>query len=145
EDLLKLNAASEILGGNFLAGIKMDLRKTKGWSYGTRNTMLRGEHEVPYVMRAPVQTNQTGPAVAAIKQQVEDFLGDKGVTQAELDRTVNGNVRELPGQFEQSSSVLAQMQSDVMYQRPSNYAETVADRYKALSADDLNTAMADAI
>ena len=144
-DLLNLNAANEILGGNFLSRINMDLRETKGWSYGTRNTILRGEHEVPYVIRAPVQTNQTGPAVAAIKQQVEDFLGDKGVTQAELDRTVNGNVRELPGQFEQSSSVLAQMQSDVMYQRPSNYAETVADRYKALSADDLNTAMAAAI
>ncbi len=145
DDLLTLNAANEVLGGNFLSRINMDLRETKGWSYGTRNTVLRGEHDVPYIMRAPVQTNQTGPAVAAIMGQVKDFLGDNGVTQAELERTVNGNVRQLPGQFEQSSRVLGQMQGDVMFKRPSNYAETVADRYKALSADDLNKAMASAI
>ena len=145
DDLLTLNAANEVLGGNFLSRINMDLRETKGWSYGTRNTILRGEHDVPYIVRAPVQTNQTGPAVAAIQQQIDDFLGDKGVTEAELKRTVNGNVRQLPGKFEQSSQVLGQMQGDVMFKRPSNYAETVADRYRALTTDDLNTAMADAI
>ena len=145
DDLLRLNAANEILGGSFLSRINMDLRETKGWSYGTRNTVLRGEDRVPYIMRAPVQTNQTGPAVAAIKAQVENFLGDNGVTEAELERTVNGNVRQLPGQFERSTRVLGQIQSDVMFKRPLDYAEKVADRYKALTADDLNKAMADAI
>ena len=145
DDLLTLNAANEILGGNFLSRINMDLRETKGWSYGTRNSVVRGEDRVFYTMRAPVQTNQTGPAVAAIDAQVRDFLGDNGVTPAELERTVNGNVRELPGQFERTPSILGQMQGDVMLGRPSNYAETVADKYKALTAEDVNKAMADAI
>ncbi|QJB69165.1 M16 family metallopeptidase [Parasphingorhabdus halotolerans] len=145
DDLLTLDAANEVLGGNFLSRINMDLRETKGWSYGTRNSILRGEHEVPYLMRAPVQTNQTGPAVAAIKAQVVDFLGENGVTDAELKRTVNGNVRQLPGQFERSTSVLGQMQEDVQFGRPSNYAETVAARYRTLTAEDLNKAMADAV
>ena len=145
DDLLTLNAANEILGGSFLSRINMDLRETKGWSYGTRNTVLRGEDRVLYTMRAPVQTNQTGPAVAAIDAQVRDFLGGNGVTPAELERTINGNVRELPGQFERTPSILNQMQGDVILGRPSNYAETVADRYKALTTDDLNKAMADAI
>lgn len=145
DDLLTLNAANEVLGGNFLSRINMDLRETKGWSYGTRNSVLRGEDRVLYTMRAPVQTNQTGPAVAAIDSQVRDFLGENGVTPAELERTVNGNVRQLPGQFERTTSILNQMQGDVMLGRPSNYAETVADRYKALTTDDLDKAMADAI
>lgn len=145
DDLLTLNAANEVLGGNFLSRINMDLREVKGWSYGTRNSIWRGEHDVSYIMRAPVQTNQTGPAVAAIMSQVKNFLGDNGVTQAELERTVNGNVRQLPGQFEQSRRVLGQIQGDVMFKRPSNYAETVADRYKALTVDDLNQSMAGAI
>jgi len=123
----------------------MDLRETKGWSYGTRNSVVRGEHDVPYFMRAPVQTNQTGPAVAAIMSQMKSFLGDNGVTAAELERTVNGNVRQLPGQFERSARVLGQMQGDVMFGRPSNYAETVAARYKELTAEQLDKAMADAI
>ncbi|WP_173207936.1 pitrilysin family protein [Sphingopyxis sp. BSNA05] len=145
DDLLTLNAANEILGGNFLSRINMDLRETKGWSYGTRNSVLRGEDRVMYTMRAPVQTNQTGPAVAAMDGQVRDFLGENGVTAAELERTVNGNVRQLPGQFERTASILGQMQGDVMYGRPSDYAETVADRYKALTEDDLNKAMAEAV
>ncbi|ASK90023.1 M16 family metallopeptidase [Sphingorhabdus sp. SMR4y] len=145
DDLLPLNAANEILGGNFLSRINMDLRETKGWSYGTRNTVLRGEDRVMYTMRAPVQTNQTGPAVAAIDAQVRDFLGGNGVTPAELERTVNGNVRELPGQFERTARILGQMQGDVMFNRPSDYAETVADRYKALTEDELNSAMAEAV
>jgi len=145
DDLLKLNAANEVLGGNFLSRINMDLRETKGWSYGTRNTVLRGKDRVAYAMRAPVQTNQTGPAVAAILEQVEGFLGDNGVTEVELERTVNGNVRQLPGQFERSTRVLGQMQGDVMFNRPSNYAETVADKYKALTTEDLNKAMADVL
>jgi len=145
DDLLKLEAANEILGGNFLSRINMDLRETKGWSYGTRNTVLRGEDRVLYTMRAPVQTNQTGPAVAAIDAQVRDFLGESGVTPAELERTVNGNVRQLPGQFERTPSILGQMQGDVMFGRPSDYAETVADRYQALTVADVNAAMADAV
>ena len=145
DDLLTLDAANEILGGNFLSRINMDLRETKGWSYGTRNTVLRGEDRALYTMRAPVQTNQTGPAVAAIDAQVRDFLGDKGVTPAELVRTVNGNVRQLPGQYERTPSILNQMQADVMFGRPSNYAETIADRYRALTAGELNKTMTDAI
>ena len=123
----------------------MALRETKGRSYGTRNSLLRGKDRVAYTMRAPVQTNQTGPAVAAIKSQVEDFLGDNGVTAAELERTVNGNVRQLPGQFEQSTSVLSQMQGDVLLERPLNYAETVADKYRALTAKDLDQALANVV
>ena len=145
DDLLTLDAANEVLGGNFLSRINMDLRETKGWSYGTRNTVLRGEDRALYTIRAPVQTNQTGPAVAAIDAQVRDFLGEKGVTPAELVRTVNGNVRQLPGQYERTPSILNQMQADVMFGRPSNYAETIADRYRALTAEELNKAMADAI
>lgn len=145
DDLVKLNAANEVLGGSFLSRINMDLRETKGWSYGTRNSVLRGKDRVAYTMRAPVQTNQTGPAVAAIMEQVEGFLGDNGVTAVELERTINGNVRQLPGQFERSTRVLNQMQADVMFKRPSNYAETIADKYKALAAEDLNKAMMGAI
>ena len=36
DDLLALNTANDALGGNFLSRINMDLRETKGWSYGVR-------------------------------------------------------------------------------------------------------------
>ena len=144
---LKLNAANEVLGGNFLSRINMDLRETKGWSYGTRNTVLRGKDRVAYAMRAPVQTNQTGPAVAAILEQVEGFLGDNGVTDAELERTVNGNVRQsFLAKFERSTRVLG---SDARRRPVSTVLPTMQrrlpTRYRALKTEDLNKAMADAV
>ena len=37
DDLVTLQAANEIYGGNFLSRINMNLRETKGWSYGVRS------------------------------------------------------------------------------------------------------------
>ncbi len=145
DDLLALETANDILGGDFLSRINMDLRETKGWSYGTRTLIQRPKNDVPFLAFAPVQTNQTGPSVAAIIEQMNGFIGDKGVTPEELDRTVKGNSLELAGTYERSSSVLSQMQSDALYGRPTNYAESLAAQYRSMDAEKLNAAMRGAL
>ena len=56
------------------------------------------------------------------------------MTPEELDRTVNGAIRELPGQFETSAAVMGGMEANALYHRPDNYYETLASRYRALTA-----------
>jgi predicted Zn-dependent peptidase len=73
--------------------------------------------------------------------QLKDFNGAKPVTAEELEKTIKGNVLELPGSYEQSSAVLGQMQSDRLNKRPFDYAETVAAKYTALTAKALNDEM----
>ncbi|WP_445784773.1 M16 family metallopeptidase [Sphingorhabdus sp.] len=141
DDLLTLRAANEIFGGDFLSRINMDLRETKGWSYGVRSQVNGAEDRVPFYMFAPVQTNQTGPSVKVLMDQLKDFNGAKPVTAEELEKTIKGNVLELPGSYEQSSAVLRQMQSDRLNKRPFDYAETVAAKYTALTAKALNDEM----
>ena len=141
DDLLTLRAANEIFGGDFLSRINMDLRETKGWSYGVRSQVNGAEDRVPFYMFAPVQTNQTGPSVKVLMDQLKDFNGAKPVTAEELEKTIKGNVLELPGSYEQSSAVLGQMQSDRLNKRPFDYAETVAAKYTALTAKALNDEM----
>ncbi len=34
----------------------------------------------------------TGASIAVLKQQIGDFLTTKGITQAELERTINGSI-----------------------------------------------------
>ena len=106
DDVLTLNAANEVLGGNFLSRINMDLRETKGWSYGSRSNIGMREQLVPYLINAPVQADKTGPAIRALMDQVSGFVGPKGVTDVELTRVINGNTRQLAGQFETSQAVL---------------------------------------
>jgi predicted Zn-dependent peptidase len=141
DDLLTLRAANQIFGGDFLSRINMDLRETKGWSYGVRSQINGAEDRVPFYMFAPVQTNQTGPSVKVLIDQLKDFNGVKPVTAAELEKTIKGNVLKLPGNYEQSSAVLGQMQSDRLNKRPFNYAETLAGKYNGLTAAALNDAM----
>jgi zinc protease len=145
DDLVALVSGNDVLGGNFLSRINMDLRETKGWSYGVRGGVSQLEQRVFYQLRAPVQADRTGASIAAMKAHVKSFVGGKGVTPAELSRTVNGSVRELPGSFEAAAAVLGQMEDDVLYKRPADYAESLAGRYRALDAAALDGAVRSAI
>jgi zinc protease len=138
DDLVALLSGNDVLGGNFLSRINMDLREDKGWSYGVRGGVTQLEQRVLYQLRAPVQADKTGASIAVLKTHLKDFMSSKGVTPAELARTINGSVRELPGSYETSGAVLAQMEQDVLFKHPADYAESLAQRYQALDAKALD-------
>ncbi|HZW14701.1 MAG TPA: pitrilysin family protein, partial [Brevundimonas sp.] len=140
DDLLTLNTANSILGTDFLSRINADLRETKGWSYGVRGRVTAMEHQVPYLISAPVQANRTGESIAALLEQYNGFLGANGVTPAELERTINGNTRSLAGSFETSGDLLGALRSNDLYQRPDDYYETLSSRTRALTAAELDAA-----
>jgi predicted Zn-dependent peptidase len=145
EDLVDVISANDILGGNFLSRMNMDLRETKGWSYGVRGTIQRGVEAVPFIISAPVQADRTGDSLAALMLNVRDFLGSKGVSDAELSRTISNNVRSLPGSFETSAAVLNGMQTNALYGRPDNYYEMLADIYRSQTRERLDAAARRAI
>jgi zinc protease len=145
DDLIALTQANDVLGTSFLSRLNTDLRETKHWSYGVAGFISRVQHQVPYLIYSPVQTDKTGPSIAALRSDMTEFLSSKGVTPEELDRTVSGAIRELPGQFETTASVMGAMEANVLYNRPDNYYETLASRYRALNAADLDAAARKAI
>jgi predicted Zn-dependent peptidase len=145
DELLTLLAANDVLGGSFLSRLNIDLRETKGWSYGVQGFVSRVEHEVPYMVYAPVQADRTGDSILAIREQMKSFLTIDGVTAAELQRTINGSIRELPGSFETSGAVLGAIRANALYQRPDNYQETLASRYRAMTVVSLDQAARAAI
>ncbi|MBX7539949.1 M16 family metallopeptidase [Qipengyuania sphaerica] len=137
--------ANNALGGNFLARLNMNLRETKGWSYGVRGGPQTYENATAYTVRAPVQADRTGDAVAELIRETGEFLDTRGVTDAELKRIVAAEIGELPGRFETSSAVLSAMQSNALYGRPDNYYELLADRYRAQTGASLDAAARAAI
>lgn len=140
DDRFALDAANEILAGDFLARINMELRERRGWSYGVRGGAPNVEHQVPFQILAPVQADRTGESIAVIREQVRAFLGAHGVEPSELNRVVLGNIRRLPGQFPTASAILQAMRTDSALRRPDDYWETIADRYRGLSASQLDDA-----
>ena len=145
ETIVDLTNANNALGGNFLARLNMNLRETKGWSYGVRGGPSINEGAVAYFVQAPVQADRTGDALAEIIKEVSEFVTTRGVTDEELTRNVNNEIRQLPGQFETSSAVLGAMQNNVKYGRPMDYYETLADKYRGQTVESLDAAARKAI
>lgn len=138
DDLLVLNAANEVFGGSFLSRINMNLRETKGWSYGVRSIVSQPIDRSNFLIYAPVQADRTGDSIAELRKDLGSYLGGTGANDAELERLINGNVRELPGQFETSGDVLGGIANIVQYDRPDDYYETLAARYSALTTAQLD-------
>jgi predicted Zn-dependent peptidase len=144
-DVIATAAGSEVLGADFLSRINMDLRETKGWSYGVFGNFALYQNGVPYLITAPVQADRTGDSITAVTSQVNDLLGSKGVTDEELQRLVSNNVLTLPGRFETSQAVLSAMMQNSLLGRPDDYQEQLASRYRALDRAGIDTALRKAI
>lgn len=145
DDQLALESASDIVGGDFLSRINMDLRETKGWSYGVRAGFGTVVDRATYRINAPVQADKTGPAIAALIANYRSFLGVEGTTQAELERTQNGDIRQLPGAFETGGSVMAALQENDLLGRGDDHYERLPARIRQLSAASLDSAARSAI
>ncbi len=140
DDLEVLRAANEVFGASFLSRINMNLREEKGWSYGVRSTISGVNDRVSFIMTAPVQADRTGDSITELKKEMTGFLNDKGVTEAERVRTINGNVRALPGRFETSRAVLGGLQTLVRLGRKDDYFEQLPAIYQAMTAEAMDAA-----
>ncbi|MGB3806340.1 MAG: pitrilysin family protein [Erythrobacter sp.] len=132
--------ANNALGGNFLARLNMNLRETKGWSYGVRGGPQAREKAVVYAISGGVQADRTGDSVAELIRETGEFLTTRGVSDEELARNVASEIGELPGRFETSPAVLGAMQSLSLYNRPDTYYETLVDQYQAQTSESLDAA-----
>jgi predicted Zn-dependent peptidase len=140
-DVVAASTANDVLGGDFLSRINMDLRESRGWSYGAYGNLSLREHSVPYVISAPVQANRTGEAIAELDKLVGGILGANAISADELGRVTANSINELPGRFETSSAVLSAMMTNDLLGRPDDYYETLAGRYRALTAPTVNSAL----
>lgn len=137
--------ANNALGGNFLARLNMNLRETKGWSYGVRGGPQTYENAVVYTISGGVQADRTGDSLAEMIKETREFLTVKGVTEEELKRNVASEIGELPGSFETSPAVLGAMQSNALYGRPDDYYETLVARYEGQTRESLDAAARSAL
>ncbi len=140
DDPLTLITANEVLGGSFVSRLNMDLREAKGWSYGVSTQVRMVKETIPFLLFAPVQTDRTGESVKAMIGDMNNFLTVSGVNEEELQRTINNQVRSLPGSFETSADLLGAVERNATFGRPDDYYVKLADRYRAMKAADLDAA-----
>jgi predicted Zn-dependent peptidase len=97
------------------------------------------------MVSAGVQADRVGDSLAALNQDITEFLTTKGVTQEERDRTIANSINRLPGEFETSGSLLNAMLVIDVLKRPDNYYATLPARYRAQTAASLDQAARSAL
>ncbi len=140
-----LSTANEILGGSTTSRLTMDLRETKGWAYGAGTALPGVKDTIPLLVYAPVQSDKTGEAIIAARQDIKEFLTTKGATTAERNQTINSQILSLPGSFETSADLLGAMMRNDLIGRPDDYYETLPKTYRAMTPADLDKAAREAI
>ncbi|BEU98994.1 pitrilysin family protein [Novosphingobium olei] len=141
DDAVPLETANDVIGGDFLSRLNTDLRETKGWSYGVYSVLNERLDRRAFLLVAPVQADKAGPALAAMRSDLADYLQKRGTTPAELDLASASNARKLPGMLETSPALLDAMAKIVSLGRPDDFYARLPERYRTLTAADLDAAI----
>lgn len=137
-DMEALALANELLGGGFLSRLNLDLREEKAWSYGVGSGVSSPAGPRTLMLAAPVQSDRTGDAIRALLGNMRAFPGTKPITAEEFKRITDGNIRSLPGSFQTNSQVVSAMIRNELLGRPDNFYSTLASRYRAIDAAQIN-------
>lgn len=138
-------AMNDVFGGAFTARLNMNLREDKHWSYGVRSGLPSPERGPQmFTIRAPVQSDRTGDALAEILRELADINGARPITPAEMTDVVRNSVRQLPLQLQQSQGVLREtIATAARLGRPLNFAGSLQEAYESLTLTDLQSVARD--
>jgi len=137
---IAITTMNDIIGGQFTARVNMNLREDKGWAYGAYTFFQGAKGQRPWLVYAPVQTDKTTQSMAELLKELNAYKAGRPATEKEIERTILNNTRSLPGSFETAGNVLGSLTSSARYGRPWDYPATLADKFNAVSAQDISAA-----
>jgi zinc protease len=135
-DLQTLQVMNYVLGGSFASRINMNLREVHGYTYGASSgySLYRGGG--PFLAGGLVRTDVTGPAAKELMTEIRRFPSTPP-TEAELNEAKTARIQSLPGQFETTGSIASSMGSIFLYDRPLDYYATLPEKYRSVTAADV--------
>jgi predicted Zn-dependent peptidase len=134
--------ANQVVGNDFLSRLNSDLREEKGWTYGIESALFGVEGPRGFIVLSPVQTDKTADSISLILKDMKAFPAQKPVDQVELQRVTQGNIRNLPDQFQTNGQVLGALLENQRLDRPDDYQAKLPDIYRAITAADIDKAAA---
>ncbi len=135
-DETAIEQMNNVLGGDFTSRINLNIREDKHWSYGAGSFIQNTKGQRPFMIFAPVQTDKTKESIQEIIKEVNTFVADKEMTQAEFDKTKQNTVMGMSGMWETNAAVNGSARSLVRYNLNDDYWVTYSKRVNALTLKD---------
>jgi zinc protease len=139
-DDIAVEAMNDILGGAFTSRVNMNLREDKGWSYGADTVVVQTQAQRPFLAIAPVQADQTAAAMQELEREIEEFVGARGATEAEVATSKRRSTLTLPGRWETARAVARDIAELVRFDLPDDYWNGYAELVAALDVADVDAA-----
>ena len=139
-DDLAVSTMNSVLGGDFTARVNMNLREDKHWSYGAGTQIVEVRGQRPFLVRAPVQSDKTTESMQEVVNELRGIVGDRPVTSEERDRVISSSTLTLPGRWETNGAVLASIAELEQFGLPDDHFDTLADRIRGMTVEQLNAA-----
>ncbi|HVU82901.1 MAG TPA: pitrilysin family protein, partial [Rhodanobacteraceae bacterium] len=142
---LEIGTMDSAFGGTFTSRLNMNLREDKHWAYGAFSFSPSAIGQRPFLMYAPVQTDKTAPSAEEVLKEARAVIGNKPLTDQEIQKIKDNDIRRMPGQYETSQAVLSAVAGIVKFDRPDDYVQTLKGRIEAQKDADVNAAAKEVI
>jgi zinc protease len=142
---IEIQTMNGIFGGTFTSRLNMNLREDKRWAYGASSFLQDAIGQRPFMTYASVQTDKTAESVTEVLKEARAIVGDRPITDTEIEKMKAQRVRALPGSFETTGSVLGVLSNNALYGRPDNYVQTLKSRLEGQKNADIEAAAREVI
>ena len=132
-----LTAMNNILGGDFVSRLNMNLREDKHWSYGAGSFVWDTKGQRPFLAYVSVQTDKTKESIQEIQKELTALISDKPVTDDEFNRVQRNMVLQLPGMWETNNSVAGSLAEKVTFNLSDDYFKTYDSKIRKLTREEL--------
>ena len=134
-DYVPSQVLNSAFGGKFTSRINMNLRESKGYSYGARSAFMDSRDVGAFWVAAPVQTQSTKESIIEIMKELQEIGGSKPLTTNELADAKDNIVKSFPQQFQTLPAIANMMGEMVLYGLPDDYWFKVMNEIKQVSSD----------
>lgn len=132
-----LTAMNNILGGDFISRLNMNLREDKHWSYGAGSFVRDAKGQRPFLAYVSVQMDKTKESIQEMQKELTAIINDKPITTEEFNRVQKNMILQLPGMWETNSSVSGSLAEKVTFNLNDDYFKTYDAKVRKLTRDEL--------
>jgi zinc protease len=136
-DFFKSNVMNFSLGGNFNSRLNLDLRETKGYTYGIRSYFQGSKYPGPYAISAGVRRSATDSSLRDVMKDVIDFRTG-GLKDDELSFTKSSYLNSQALRYESPVQKANYLNNILEYNLPKDYNKQQEKVLNEISKAELN-------
>ena len=136
-DYFALQVLNTILGGQFQSRLNANIREQKGYSYGVNSAFAYGKGPGAFRAGGSIFSAKTDAALIEFMKELKGIVGDRPITDEELQTAKDSLIQALPQRFASVSAIGSAITGLMVQGLPDNYYQNYAKAVSAVTKEDL--------